>query len=57
MPRYPSGHFNYRARGTCRPERLIIRLMERQMRDKWNFLHHPLLKHQGESDKIYYNAP
>ena len=30
------------------PERLIIRLMEWQMRDKWNFLHHPLLTSGGE---------
>ena len=26
------------------PERLIILLMERQIRDQWNFLHHPLLR-------------
>ena len=30
------------------PARLIIRLMERQMRGKWNFLHHPRLTSGGE---------
>ena len=30
------------------PARLIIRQMERQMRDKWNFLHHPRLTSGGE---------
>ena len=35
--------------------RLIIRQMERQVRGKWNFLHHPRLT-SGEKDEIYYNA-
>ena len=30
------------------PARLIIRLMERQMHEKWNFLHHPHLASGGE---------
>ena len=29
--------------------------MERQMRDKWNFLHHPRLT-SGGGGAIYYNA-
>ena len=29
--------------------------MERQMRDKWNFLHHLRLT-SGEKDEMYYNA-
>ena len=30
------------------PERWIIRLIERQMRDRWNFLYHPLLASGGD---------
>ena len=30
------------------PARLIIRLMEGQMREKWNFLRHPRLTSGGE---------
>ena len=37
------------------PAHLIVRLIERQMRDKWNFLHHPRLT-SGGKDEIYYNA-
>ena len=35
------------------PEHIIIRLMELQMREKWNFLHHPFfLKIRGRRMKF-----
>ena len=37
------------------PARLIFRQMERQMRDKWNLLHHPRLT-SGEKDESYDNV-
>ena len=48
FPQYPSGHLIIELVARAVPAHVIIRLIERQMCDKWNFLHHPRLTSGGK---------